>query len=272
MLSSFGKHLKIAAIKLAIRRTSPSRIPLVRERAKNVDCFTVEIKDSDGGPIDVLAKGLDKKCLTGDQWSGDLYEFPISIPLQHIEELEVRITHFFKHTRTEYTGAIDFLWGHITKKPHRFLFRNRIVQLFYNQTTRFRQDRIELLKEIHANHLKTAGRDEEAYGALFGDNRSFTEMKLFEDLYGNRAFEHPAFNKEYTAFKLLLGSLAATGDLVSENGKYRLSASSLKSIADFEEAERRHADSVRQNKRLFWITVVIAVATAMQAYIAFFKG
>ena len=131
---------------------------------------------------------------------------------------------------------------------------------------------MELLKEIYANHLKTAGSDKTAYGALFGDNGSFTEMKLFEDLYGNRAFEHPAFNKQYTAFKLLLGSLAATGDLEMENGKYRLSPSSLKSIADFEEAERRHADSVRQNKRLFWITVVIAIATAMQAYIAFFKA
>lgn len=168
-----------------------------------------------------------------------------------------------RYARTHYEGPIDFWIGELLLTPRRFLAWDHYSQWRYNRSTPFLQDRLDLLRKL-VEVRKRASAESKLF--LF-DEDAMDEFSLFEAIYSTRAFGHPNANQEIAQFQFLLESLKESEDLEDVSGNYRLSGKSVKTLAEYEEQERRHADSVQHNRRLFWLTLVIALAAVAQLFV-----
>lgn len=178
--------------------------------------------------------------------------------------MTLEITHHFRQLRTRYDGAVDYFWGLFTLLRYRVLLKEWWSQKRFNSRLRFRSDRIEVLKELVEVYL--GGVEEDPLNFL-GDG-GISAWDLFQRIHGQRALGHPAFTSAFARFELILKSLVDSNDLsLNDNSSYRVEPQSLRTIAQFEVEQQRHNDQVKHNRRLVWLTAVIACA----AIVALFK-
>lgn len=146
-------------------------------------------------------------------------------------------------------------------------FKEWLTQKRYNARTRFRNDRIFILKRL-VDDFTTRSLQRET-NLIFGESFQ-SEIVLFERVYGHRAFTHPDFDIEAVRFGLLLQALVKSGDLEHEGiSQFRLSPVAVNTIAAHELAEQKHNDNVRHNRLVLLLTIVVALSAAIQAYVAF---
>ena len=251
------------AVKRALRKPTPKRFSLDSENWPNIDYYSVHLTKKENNDL-FAAREFNPPDISAIMWDGEKFEETVQIPLSEIQSYDIEITHFFRQVRTKYTDAKDFLWGDLTLKPQRYIFGEWLAQRAYNQNTKFRHDRIAVLRELMALRLSRASDD---FPWLF-DDHYLEETELFRAIYGDRVFGHEQSDRELAQFHFLLESLVASGELEKSEKKYRVSDNAIKSVAEYEEQERRHQDNVIHNNRLFWITVVLAVAAFAQVLAA----
>jgi len=263
-----GYRLKKLAIHRALRKKSPRRITYSQEGTHKIDCFTTFLRNESENDLDMIVDDMDDTKIRGFQLEGQSYSQEKELEISELYKCDLTIIHYLRHAQTKYDSALDFWYGQVTLLPQRFLIKQSIIQWFRVKTTRFRHDRMDVLKTLVQKNLECA-RGEGMF-AEHGEAQSY--LGLFESMYGTEVFAHPKHDKELKRFRFILDSLVEGGELSQNNGRYELKGRALSTIADYEEAERRHSDSVRQNRRLVWLTLLIAVATLLQAYSAFFKS
>lgn len=251
------------AINRALRKPTPNRFSLDPENWPNIDYYSVHLPNKENGDL-FAARDSKQHDISALKWDGEKFEEAVQIPFSEIENYRIEITHFFRQVQSKYTSAKEFLWGDLTFKPRRYIFSEWLAQRAYNQKTKFRHDRIAILRELMALRLKRASDD---FAWMF-DGDYMEETGLFRTIYGNRVFGHEQSDRELAQFHFLLESLVASGDLEKSESKYRVSDNAIKSVAEYEEQERRHQDNVIHNRRLFWITVVLAIAASAQVFVA----
>lgn len=246
----------------ALKKPCPPRFSYAPENAGNIDYYHVSLKSDLGCGFHILVENVSSKGITGLQWDGQKFSISCSLPNQHVQESEIEIIRFFRTATTRYSSISDFWKGELTFVTRRFLISENFRQLIFNSSTRFRHDRMDLLRRLLEIELNTL----EGIQYLDDKGRHLSSHSWFGAIYGQRAFGHPRFEAEFKKFNWLMSSLEASGDLRKNGSKYQVSAQAMQTLAHFEQEERRHKDSVRQNVLLFAITVVIAAATCVQAY------
>ena len=218
------------------------------------------LRGNTGVGYDVLVNSFDNNGVNGRQLQDGRYVAPCSIPWKHCKGAQFEVIHFFRSARTEYSGVRDFLFGDVTHLTRRFWLGERVKQWLFNKTSKFRQDRISLLRTLLETHIKRVEESENAFSAP----SSMSEILIFETTFGSRAFGHPEFNRRWAAFKIIVDSLVESGDLRRVDNRITVAPKAIETLANHELQERRHNDSVRQNWLMLTLTVVISGAAAVQ--------
>lgn len=261
MFKWIERKLKKLAITRSLKKNAPDRFSYSAE----TDYYTAVVSSPDRSR-QILVDALDEEFLTGRQWDGERYSTQIRLPLGDIDKLNLEINRFYGYNRIACSGVLDFWRSELTLLPFRMNLKEAITQKIFNRRLRFRQDRIEVLKRLVDIHILEAG---ENLGLLH-QPRSKGVVQLFSDFYGDRVFVHPNYEQESARFRLIIDSLSATGELSKTNlHEYTLNPLAVASISQYELDERRHSDSVKQNRRLVWITIVTTIAAVFQAIAAF---
>ncbi|MBD3680106.1 MAG: hypothetical protein HUJ27_17100 [Rhodobacteraceae bacterium] len=206
--------------------------------------------------------------IIGRLWNGDKFDDTTEASLDGIRISDVRITRFYGYLRYDYKDALDFWKYELTGIPIFQSAKERLSQSIYNVRFRFRDDRIRVLRKIVSLHLERA----RANNGLLHDPDELSVVSLASELYGNRIYTHPKREEFFALLRLTLDSLVSSGDLDGDKRGYKINGKALVTLSEYEQEERRHSDSVKQDRKLFWITAAIAAATAMQAYSAFLFG
>lgn len=85
------------------------------------------------------------------------------------------------------------------------------------------------------------------------------------DLYSIKWVLHPYGDAQHKKVKFYLDSLVPSGELDEIDYKYSVAGDALRTIEEYEEEERKHTETVKMQRRMFWLTLVIALLTFVQA-------
>ena len=229
--------------------------------------YYVPIIKRENDPNDVLIDSFDGDLIVGREWDGNQFNSPIEFTLEELNKAEIEVTRFIGTVTIKYSSLGDFWRGEVTQLALRFRIKERIKQLVFNSTTRFRHDRMSILQTLVADHLKPS--EQTPINAILGDEY-FPYTTLFEKVYGQRAFGHPSYSEEIARFEFILLSLVATDDLQhKDNLSFKVTPKALVTIAEYEQAERMHRDNVVHNRYILFLTIILVATTVIQAYSAF---
>lgn len=247
------KYFSSWALRRALSRACEARIPRVGGGADKVNCYVVAVDRNDDAYLVVISiVGEQLTCLEHD---GNRYSIDRVFSVEHFKSSDFRITHFYGSDSVIYSGLFDFAIGWITKYPyikiqlHRRI--ERLDQYFFNRRKLLTKQRTDLLKFMVSQ--------------AFNGKTEFGSLDLMTDLYTIRWIVHPNGEPERDKLEFYLNSLADTGELKYQNHNYKLTGLALKAIEQSEEQDRKHVENVKVQRRMLWLTVVIALLTMAQA-------
>jgi hypothetical protein len=249
--------IAVLALELALRRPAPSSIPRSLPKAKGVDSFVIQIGESDE-KWPFLANSSNSQGLEGLWWDGDNYSLPCCLAFKDIGSKRIEITHYISVYEFTYYSPLRFLIAEVSLYHWWFIVRDKIKQAIFNRRKLVRGDRIQVLRIILEESVQ---------------KRDFklSPTMLMGLLYSNRWVFHPDKDSLIRYCYFLLASLAASGDLMEQQGSYSLAGKALATISQFEEDYRRHRDLVILQSTLALLTVALVIVGAIQAYVAWIK-
>lgn len=131
-------------------------------------------------------------------------------------------------------------------------------QKAFNKTTLARKTRTEVLRLFHERTIEKSD---------FGGGA----VDILNTLYGNRWAEHPDGQRMLRRYNLILDSLVETKDLNRPSYACHLTPRGIATLSQYDEDDRQHHDNITQQRRLLWLTVVIALVAAAQAGITYWQ-
>jgi hypothetical protein len=258
---SIRQRLLRAAIQRTLKRRAPGRFSY-----SNDNNFFVPVIRPSADAQNILIDELNQNTIIGREWTESKFETPVKCEIQTTSKFSFEATHFYGWAQIRYDSLFEFWKGQFSLLAQRKWLSEKFRQSRFNAVTRFRHDRMDVLKKLVEMHLKKAVEQEPL---LFVDDNGQSVVALMERVYSQRVFGHPSYNEESARFRLIIESLAETKDLVQKDKHtFRLSPQSLATIANYEQTERRHQDSLRQSRRLLLLTVVLAAAAVAQVLIS----
>ncbi|MFN3144085.1 MAG: hypothetical protein ACE368_01950 [Paracoccaceae bacterium] len=244
---------KKIAFRIACRRQPPEMI--ARDGKENYLAGYIEFSDSPDENYRIVSVG--RNFLEVRVLSHDHIKYEACIPFSRISDENFSVLHWYYGLQIDYRSYFDFLRGSLLMLALRAWLKDRVAQWIFNARTKFRDDRIYLLKRIVAREMR-GGRNSESFSF---DSQAIGTVFLFSEIYGLRAFNHPRFEMESRRFALLIEALKESGDLKEENGKIYLLPRSVITISEYEVEEKRHKDNVRLNLLIGILTVVVGAAS-----------
>ncbi len=186
--------------------------------------------------------------------------FGQSVPLEpqiiswaELEKLDVEITHYLGPYDFKYTSPWRFLWAYISRWPQLYRIAQRVRQFLFNRKKLVRVDRMLALRHLVEQRI---GRR---------DARS-SPVQLISEIHSFRAFHHPSIDEQLGYGSLLMDSLVASGDLSHEQGSYKVLPKALVTLAQYDEDNRRHRDNNIIQWLVVWLTIILAIAAAIEAW------
>ena len=92
-----------------------------------------------------------------------------------------------------------------------------------------------------------------------------TALDLMTKIYSMRLFLHPSLEVQERKVDLYLDSLVSSGELNKINNEYVVTGKALSTIEKYEEEERRHAESVKIQRKIFWLTIIAVIFAIVQS-------
>ncbi len=251
-----GKKLLKLALRRATSRIAPDSIPLSSPRVNQRDYYSVTITAKDGS-WSLLLGSCNEACVEGRWLQDGAYREVCCIRLDDIIGCDFEFTYYLSRFEFVTNSAAVFVLANYLG-----LYRlcallglalRRIRQSFYNQKSLQTRDRMALLRLL----VEETMNDRQA---------RFTDFSVMTRLYGSRWIHHPLKSQRRAYYGLLLDSLFAEGLLARDQHQYALAPKALAALSEFEDEERRHIDNKKIQRRVFWLTVITAVATVVQAW------
>lgn len=262
MIARMRKWFLNRAIRKCLKKRAPSQFTY----AESNDYYVPSVEQPDNALI--LIDELRAKKAIGRVWFDDRFRDPITLSEQDLDQCELKVHRFYGYANQKYETLREFYLAELTLRVQREWLRDKINQVIYNKTTRFRRDRIEVLKRLVEIHSERAL----ANNALLYEPQKLSVVSLFSEVYGSRIYGHPARENESARFRLILESLVASGELIKNSKhEFTLTGKALQSIGEYEQVERRHQDNIVQSRRLLLLTVVLALAALAQVGVEIWK-
>ncbi|KCV81604.1 hypothetical protein ATO10_11847 [Actibacterium atlanticum] len=259
----FQRLLNKSALARVERRPAPAMIPMGRS-TKETNCYYAYLHLRGQREKSALFDAIEDQeviCRLFDE-AERRFHIPSSIPVQELENYQLEVTRFLGPVRSTHNTALIFLIADTLGYSWIALRWDQLRQHLFNITYKSRTDRIVLLSELVELYINAKSSNQSFQEPDLG-----TAMNIYFKLHGGRSASRSRFYEEYARFELLLKSLLDSGDLSYSNDtfSYQLKARSLRTIAEFESEQQRHEDQVKQNRRLLWLTVIIAISALIGA-------
>lgn len=237
----------------ALQCKCPDRIPRSGAAGAKINCFVVYVNRATEPYL--LIREVSGDVAVCSEWTGHTFDKPLEVSLASILTSDLEVAHFYGLNEINYTGLASWAWGRILLWPYAKIWFIRIVssvdQYFFNKRKLVTKQRIDLLKILVAREL---------------DGRGISNpIDLMTELYSLRWVMHPERDPQQRRLRFYLDSLVDTGELKKVNGDYELTGEALKAIEIYEEQERKHTASVKEQRRMAWLTFAIVLLTAIQA-------
>lgn len=244
---------KKALLKIALRRPSPNRIPRSGDEGAAVNCYTTRVfTGTDKALIVCSANGDSLECL---EYDGHKYSINTKHSFETLLEHKFEFTHYHDLYTTTYFDWQDFAIGVIFRAPYIKAWfhstQSKISQIIYNQKKLITKQRIEILKTILNAELN--GRSE------------ISSLDIMTLMYDIRWHLHPNRDEQHHRIELYLEALAETEHLNKSQMYYKITGHGIAAIELYEEEERKHSESISTQRKMFWLTIVIAALTIVQA-------
>jgi len=251
-------YLKQLAIKLAMRKPAPNRIPLSdMARVRQRDYFVVTF-----GPEGDRQRFLVRKVVP-HSFLGLWFEDKSSkseertIPNEDLAKYELLITHYFGELEIRYSKPLEFILKHFFKYEYFPYWRERVGRYLFNQRTLDEKRRIHVLRLLIDNHLN--------------GKSNVSASDLMSALYGNRWVHHPQQEQLYEYYNLMIASFLAGGELTTAGQhELQIAPQALNTLDAYNEEERRHGGTMSVQRWMLFVTFLVGIATAVQAYRALF--
>jgi len=267
-LGSFKEHLVNWLLPRLMARKSPRSIPRSGKAGEAVYCFTIYLGNDGEKPTylvdDYNPDDKQLKVLALD--SNDRFAVEESITLSEALQYTARVTHYYGLYELHYVNLYDLLFNYITKydifKVSLRMLWNAIDQSRFNKKDLVTKDTIDLLRFLVSNQLKTENERPNFWNT---SSEGIDIFSLMTALYSLRWVSHPHSNHQMRKLELYLDSLVKEGDLTRDNRKYYVTGKALKTLEGYEENERRHKDALGTQRKIFWLTIIIAFTALIQA-------
>lgn len=237
-----------------LKKECPLRIPRSGKAGEKADCFVIAV-DNDSSPFLMINK-FEKNSLYGFEWDGKSYSGQGSISLENINDNDLVITHFYGLSEVTYKGIYDYVINGLSRWPYIKIIRKRfflkVYQHRFNKKEMMTQKRVDLLRFMIENQFSRR-------------HKGISLIDLMTKLYSIKWVLHPNADKQREILQFYLDSLVSTGDLEIINHEYVVNGYAVTFIEQWEEDERKHNESVKLQRRAFWLSVVIAFLALVQA-------
>jgi len=240
-------------LRRVLSRPCGIRIPRSGADGEAVNCFVVAIDRGDEPYL--IVQTLENSNLGCIQWDGQRYSIEKSFPLSSFKASDFQITHYYGLAEVRYSGLLDFMvdyhlgWPYL--KIHVIQHFAKFDQYLFNKKKLVAKARNDLLKILVNEALQ--GRTEHE------------PLDLMTALYSIRWYSHPEGQEVQQRLEFYLDSLTETGELRKAGYKYIVTGHALRALEEYEEQERKHTENVKMQRRTFWLAVVVAALTVVQA-------
>ena len=249
--SKRSELLNRTAVRRALLKPAPLRIPLTGNVVYSRDYYSVFVGDTRESHLFVATSALEK-CIEGlwfnEEWTEGA---PASIPYRAMRKLQPLIVHYANELEIRFTSSFEFLLHQFLLIDWMKVKRERIRKLLFNKHKLVRVDRIKILRRIVES---TTGRHDYRVSS-FG---------VMTELYGPRWAQHPDNEQLQSWYEFLLASLAESGDLQKESIYYSLKSRALNTLDAYEQEQAKHQAEIR-------IQSVLASLTAALVFVGFIQ-
>jgi len=252
-MPNIAASLKRALLEIPLRRPSPDRIPRSGDEGAAVDCYTTRVmRDGDEPLIIESASGSTLNCL---EFDGNRYSIESTKEFSELLPYKFEFTHYHGLCTTTYFGWLDLAIGRIFRLPYikakLYVWYHNFAQGLYNRRKLVTKQRIDLLKII--------------LDAQVNGHDKLSSLSVMSLIHTDRWYGHPNQEDEHHRIEFYLEKLVETNDLVRNGIDYQISGQGVAAIEIYEEQERQHSENISSQRRMFWLTIVIALLTLVQA-------
>jgi hypothetical protein len=255
-LLSLKNKLNWTVAKYILTHISPNIIPMSgrdRLRARNYYTLRITFKESEDNFVlrTKYVEGATGYFFVDGGSSGS----EASLPKSAFDDAVMEISHYFRAYKISYNGLWGFVLGKTTLRHYRVWISDRIGQFFFNQKTLKRTERLTILSEVVDRVLA-----DPAYTP--------SSFQYMEEKFGHRWSEHPEGQKTRRHIELLFESLEESGDLKKVHQRMTVSGKAISTLAEAEVEDRRHIESVRQQRLLALLTFGLVAVGFVQILLA----
>ncbi|MCK4828478.1 hypothetical protein KA005_72780 [bacterium] len=237
-----------------IGRACKSRIPRSGKQGAKADCYVVAL-DRDSSPF-FVATGYKNGTLSGLKWDGNSYADEHSLELSDLENGNFRVTHYYGLSEVRYDSIYRVAWNYLTKLVYLKIRAYRLIssvnQYFFNKRKLVTKKRMELLQFMIDDQLDR-------------EHKGISSLDLMTKLYSINWVLHPSGDDQQEKLELYLDSLADTGELQNINDEYVVTGKAISTIEKYEEEERRHVEAVKLQRKMVYLTIILAFVALVQS-------
>ena len=230
------------------------RIPRSGAEGKKVNAYAIHL-DLDGKPF-MLVDGYEKEEIKGRKWVNDSYCVEKKIPVNEIDKYKFNLIHFYKLYDLPFTSIYRFAFHYFTRSIYLRIYIRELIssvnQYFFNKKKLVTIKRMQLLQTMLEYQLDS-------------DKQGIHIILLMEKLYSTRWMYHPSGNSQKEILRLYLESLINSGEVIEKNNRYFVTGNAITTLERYEEEERRHIDSVKLQRKMISLTVMLVVVGLIQA-------
>lgn len=263
MLAWLKTFLVKTAIKKALARKAPNTIPLSgKDRLRQRNYYTVRLTD-DPSRGRFLVESVRREGLGGYWFCGSGSGLRASIPNRFITFLHMDITQYAQELELKHRTAIGFFWSKLTFMAQRRLWGFRFSVWAFSKKKLPRQDRMEVLTWAYNWTLESDGA-----------NPTFDPLEFLIHKHGELIAFHPERARLMRYYQIVFESLSVTGDFDRKKSSqvFSISPKALATLDRYEETDRRHADNLRQQSILGWLTFGLVLIGLGQIIVAFLES
>ncbi|BCI77644.1 hypothetical protein [Vibrio cholerae] len=247
-------------LKHVVSLSCPASIPRSGEAGSQVRCYSTVIKIM--GNEELLATKITDGKVIGHLWNKYLQRFDeeATIELLWLEPHSLDIRRYIGYFEVSYESLWDYLindqTGYMAFRAFLSRTRSRVAQYVFNKRTLELKKRHELLSFLIQN-----------YGSMRSE---FSLITLMHKAYSLYSFRHPDKEKLKRLLELQLDSFVQSGELIKQDGSYKLTGKAIQTLETFQLESRRHKMALIQQWLMITLTFLLALIGLVQANIVKF--
>lgn len=243
-------------LRKVLRKRCSGWIRTSGDGAEDVDCYGVHLKVNENETVNVSA--FDGTMITLREYPNERPEdfTERQIPINEVSHKDFVIIHYLGLSRIEFRGLSDLFWSEVFRIPGYLRWTDRIKSEIRQRRFNLKKfetvERIDLLK-VYLKHNKK--------GVRFS---TVTELMLVE--HGHEYFSHPRKDEIHEETRFLRNTLCELGELGEGNEGYYVTGKGYMAIVDSEEDERKHTENLMLQKKLVYLTFILAISGIAAGY------